>query len=214
MSWRQRLRNLFGATTLGWAAGGWLSVAWAKTPAVDSAAGNAWLMGLRLLLALGVILALVLLTLRWLGSKGGVPAKGAIEVLAARQIAPGRFVQVIQVENRRYLIGVGEQVSLLADVTEDYPAPGGAWGTAVSASADSPVAVLAAALQAVRNKRLLESGRAQAPTERPEADENTGSDAAAQEHRAHGHKDDAAVRPSFSQVLSKEWVQLGEEDFK
>ncbi|MCL6625934.1 flagellar biosynthetic protein FliO [Alicyclobacillus shizuokensis] len=212
MSWRQRLRNLFGAATLGWAAGGWLSVAWAKTSTVDSAVGNTWLMGLRLLLALGVILTLVLLTLRWLGHKGGVPARGAIEVLAARQIAPGRFVQVIQVENRRYLIGVGEQVSLLADVTEDYPVPEGTWERSDAAPTDSPAAVLAAAVQAVRDKRLLDIARTQVPTERPEANENSAPDRAIQEHGTNGHKD-AAIHPSFSHILTKEWAQLGEEDF-
>ncbi|MCL6631989.1 MAG: flagellar biosynthetic protein FliO [Alicyclobacillus herbarius] len=196
-------RRVLWACAFAWLGTGCGHVVWAKSESASLAA-NPWLMWIRMFLALGVILALVMLSLRWLGQKGGVPAKGAIEVLAARQIAPGRFVQVIQVESKRYLIGVGEQVSLLADVTEDYPA----WepdhtGTRPqlqsTALVGSTSARLAEAMQRIRSQR---------PWDRVWQEKDGGhSDAATM-----GTLAEASKPSAFSEVLSEARARTDEED--
>ena len=71
-------------------------------------------------------------------------------MLAARQIAPNRSVQVIALEDKRFLIGVGTDVTLLADVTDDYPElePNAGF----SAAQGDFSAVLSQTLQSVRNR--------------------------------------------------------------
>lgn len=53
---------------------------------------------------------------RWTARRGGSASKGRIEILAARQVAPHRFVQVIQVAGKSYLIGIGENIELLSEL--------------------------------------------------------------------------------------------------
>lgn len=74
---------------------------------------------IEMILGLGIVLVLAYLSIRFLGRKSTVRQRGSIELLAARQISPNKSVQVIGVEGRRYLIGVGDQVTLLADLTAD-----------------------------------------------------------------------------------------------
>lgn len=45
-------------------------------------------------------------------------AKGRIDVVAARQVAPHRSVQVIRVGGKNYLIGVGENIELLSELPD------------------------------------------------------------------------------------------------
>lgn len=98
------------------------SVASASTPTAASPFGNPVLTVIKLFLLLGVILALAVLSIRFLAKKSQVAQKGTIQVLAARQVAPNKSVQVIDVQGKRYLIGVGDQITLLADVTAELDA--------------------------------------------------------------------------------------------
>jgi flagellar protein FliO/FliZ len=79
-----------------------------------------WSSLINLVLALVVVLALVIFLIRFLSKRANVQSKGSISVLAARQLAPNRSVQVIDVQGKRFLIGVGEEVTLLAEVTENF----------------------------------------------------------------------------------------------
>ncbi len=99
-----------------------------------------------LLVALGLILVLIVLTIRFLSSRSQVDARGGIRVLAARQIAPNRSVQVISVGHREFLIGVGEQISLLAEVSDTDL-------SAVSMNTPSPLPLGQAFAAALRQSR-------------------------------------------------------------
>jgi flagellar protein FliO/FliZ len=95
------------------------SPAWAADKTIGSnALGNPVGAIVGLIFALLLILALIVLTIRFLASKGQVDVRGGIRILAARQIAPNRSVQIISVGHRQFLIGVGEQVSVLAEVSD------------------------------------------------------------------------------------------------
>ncbi|MCL6515626.1 flagellar biosynthetic protein FliO [Alicyclobacillus sp.] len=91
----------------------------------SSVLGNPVWTALQLLVSLAVVLGLAVVSIRYLSRRTRSSKTGQIQVLAARQVAPNRSVQVIEVHGRRYLIGVGDQVSLLADVTESFPADPG-----------------------------------------------------------------------------------------
>lgn len=58
---------------------------------------------------------------RKVGRRTGSGSKGHIDIVAARQVAPHRFVQVIRVSGKDYLIGVGENIQLLSEL--DAPVP-------------------------------------------------------------------------------------------
>jgi len=72
----------------------------------------------KLVLVLGIVIGISVFSIRFLARRTQVSSKGTIEIIAARQVAPNRSVQVIDVLGKRYLIGVGDQVSLLADLTD------------------------------------------------------------------------------------------------
>jgi len=77
------------------------------------------LVGLVLSLILIVILAII--TIKFLGRRTQVRQVGSVQVLAVRQLAPNRFVEVVEIAGKKYLLGVGDGVNLLADVTDDFP---------------------------------------------------------------------------------------------
>lgn len=81
--------------------------------------GNPVATVLKLFLFLGIIVVLAVLSIRYLAKRTQVAQKGGIQVVAARQVAPNRSVQVIDVQGKRYLIGVGDQVTLLAEMELD-----------------------------------------------------------------------------------------------
>ncbi|WP_367307436.1 flagellar biosynthetic protein FliO [Alicyclobacillus acidocaldarius] len=93
---------------------------WAAKAEPLAASGGVWAY-IQLVVALAVILLLIALLFRVLGRRAGIAARGHIEVVAVRQVAPNKSVQVVRVGGRLYLIGVGEDVRLLADVTDEYP---------------------------------------------------------------------------------------------
>ncbi|GMA59018.1 hypothetical protein GCM10025858_35210 [Alicyclobacillus sacchari] len=89
---------------------------------------------MKLIIAFIVVLLLLVLLFRFLGRRVGVVQRGSIQVIAARQLAPNRSVQVVEVGKKLYLLGVGENVQLLADVTDSYTVAsdagaGGSFGT-------------------------------------------------------------------------------------
>ncbi|MFB5191441.1 FliO/MopB family protein [Alicyclobacillus fastidiosus] len=75
---------------------------------------------INLVIALVVVVLLIVLLVRFLAKRANVQQRGAIQVIAARQLAPNRSVQVVEVGDKRYLIGVGEDVRMLAEVTDSY----------------------------------------------------------------------------------------------
>ncbi|WP_206830841.1 flagellar biosynthetic protein FliO [Alicyclobacillus fructus] len=85
-----------------------------------AANGGLWAY-VQLVIALVVILLLIVLLFRVLGRRVAVASRGQIDVVAARQVAPNKSVQVVRVGGKLYLIGVGDDVRLLADVTDEYP---------------------------------------------------------------------------------------------
>lgn len=112
--------------------------------------GNPVTAVVNVIVVLILILALAVFSIRFLARRSRVASKGSIRVLAARQIAPNRSVQVIALEDKRFLIGVGTDVTLLADVTDDYPElePNAGF----SAAQGDFSAVLSQTLQSVRNR--------------------------------------------------------------
>ncbi|MCL6442019.1 MAG: flagellar biosynthetic protein FliO [Alicyclobacillus sp.] len=73
---------------------------------------------INLLLSLAVVVVLIIVLIRFLASRSRISQQGAIRVVAATQVAPNRSVQIIQIQDQRYLIGVGNDITLLADVTD------------------------------------------------------------------------------------------------
>ncbi|WAH35393.1 flagellar biosynthetic protein FliO [Alicyclobacillus dauci] len=82
-------------------------------PSATSAIAN-------LVIGLVVVILLIVLLVRFLAKRSNVQQKGTIQVLAARQLAPNRSIQIVEVGQKRLLVGVGEDVQLIADVTADY----------------------------------------------------------------------------------------------
>ncbi|MCL6636882.1 MAG: flagellar biosynthetic protein FliO [Alicyclobacillus sp.] len=104
------------------AASGWLiSCGWAVQAvafAADAQAplGNPVAAAFKLMFSLALVVVLAVVTMKWLGRRMQAPEGGMVRVLGARQLAPNRSVQVIEVYGRHYLIGVGDQVTLLAEL--------------------------------------------------------------------------------------------------
>lgn len=75
---------------------------------------------LNLLVGFIVIVLLMIILFRFLGKRVGVQQRGTINIVAAKQVAPNRSIQVVEVGQKLYLLGVGENIELLADVTDTY----------------------------------------------------------------------------------------------
>ncbi len=82
--------------------------------------GSPWPYLLNLFFALAVVVVLAIILIRFLARRANIQQKGAILVLAARQLAPNRSVQVVEVGSKRYLLGVADEISLIADVTDTF----------------------------------------------------------------------------------------------
>jgi flagellar protein FliO/FliZ len=89
----------------------------AATGAQPPAWNPVWV-SIKIFASLVVLVVLGVAVIRFLASRGWSAPTGPIEVLAARQLAPGRSLQIVQVFGRRYLIGVAEHITMLADVTD------------------------------------------------------------------------------------------------
>lgn len=127
--------------------------AWAKTKGTTLTGASPASSLINLFLSLAVIIVLVVFTIKYLARKTQVKQTGSIEVLAARQLAANRFVEVIEVQGKRYLVGVGDQVTLLADVTETFNVNDSTEGDAPTFSQS-----LSDAVQAIRDKYRKEPG--------------------------------------------------------
>jgi len=110
-----------GRVILGAIAAWFLPVSVEAASSTTQPLGNPVTAVVNVFVVLILILALAVFSIRFLARRSRVASKGSIRVLAARQIAPNRSVQVIALEDKRFLIGVGTDVTLLADVTDDYP---------------------------------------------------------------------------------------------
>ncbi|WP_041695736.1 FliO/MopB family protein [Alicyclobacillus acidocaldarius] len=124
---------------------------WAAKDEPLAAGSGVWAY-IQLVVALAVILLLIAFLFRVLGRRAGVSARGHIEVVAARQVAPNKSVQVVRVGAKLYLIGVGEDVRLLADVTDEYPH----FQEALAEDPEGFAAALREALDRLRERRREE----------------------------------------------------------
>lgn len=156
-SWK-RLLGASLAADAAWSLTGVVALAKSKTSSPNGLTGmsSPGSSLLNLFLSLAVIIVLVILTIRFLARKTQVKQSGSIEILAARQLAPNRFVEVIEVQGKRYLVGVGDQVTLLADVSDSYDAT-----ESLSQGTGSFGQSLTDAIQSIRDKyrRSDEEGR-------------------------------------------------------
>ncbi len=82
--------------------------------------GSPWPYLFNLAFALVIVIILVIILIRFLAKRANVQQRGSISVLAARQLAPNRSVQVVEVRGRRYLLGVADEITLIADVTDSF----------------------------------------------------------------------------------------------
>lgn len=91
----------------------------AAVASLGGVGGNPVWVALKLLLSLSILIVLVIFTIRFLAKRTGVGrAQGDVQVLAARQLAPGKSVQVIETHGKRLLIGVGDQITVLAKLND------------------------------------------------------------------------------------------------
>jgi flagellar protein FliO/FliZ len=126
----------------------------ASAAAPDAAPfGNPLVTVMELILSLGLIIVLVVGLIRWLAKRTQVEQRGAIVVLAARQLAPNKSIQVVDVHGRTLVLGVGDDVTLLADLSKD-PAVLNSLRAQDNAAQPSQSfgAILAESLQALRER--------------------------------------------------------------
>lgn len=71
------------------------------------------------IVAFVIVIVLILVVIRFLARRANITQRGDIRVVAARQLAPNRSVQVVDVHGRKFLLGVGNDITLLADVTDE-----------------------------------------------------------------------------------------------
>ncbi|MFE4709698.1 flagellar biosynthetic protein FliO [Paenibacillus sp. NPDC056722] len=81
--------------------------------------GNTLLNLFNVILVLAVIIVLIVLLIRFLGRRNQTWMSGrSMRTLGAVGLGPGKSMQVIEVGSSLYLIGVGEDVSILDKVTD------------------------------------------------------------------------------------------------
>lgn len=105
--------------------------------------GNPVWTALKLLVLLAVVIVLIILTIRFLAKRTGLgTTQGDVRVLAARQLAPGKSVQVIETYGKRLVIGIGDGVTVLATLDGQVEEP-----------SDSFADVLTERLESLRSRR-------------------------------------------------------------
>lgn len=81
--------------------------------------GNSLLSLLNVIFVLAVIIVLIVVLIRFLGRRNQALMGGrSMRTLGAVGLGPGKSMQVIEVGSSLYLIGVGENVSILDKVTD------------------------------------------------------------------------------------------------
>lgn len=112
--------------------------------------GNPVVTILKLVLSLGLIAFLAVGLIRWLSKRSQVAQKGAVQVVAARQLAPNKSIQVVDVQGRVFVLGVGDDVTLLADLSNGLAVETGR--TAPDSDTQPFGAMLAESLQSLRDR--------------------------------------------------------------
>ncbi|ASA22251.1 flagellar biosynthetic protein FliO [Paenibacillus donghaensis] len=81
--------------------------------------GNTLLNLFNVILVLAVIIVLIVLLIRFLGRRNQTFMSGrSIRTLGAVGLGPNKSMQVIEIGNSLYLIGVGENITLLDKITD------------------------------------------------------------------------------------------------
>lgn len=87
-----------------------------KKPGLQSTTSSV----VHMVIALAIVLLLIGVLVRFLAKRSTVRQRGSIEILAARQLATNRSVQVIEVGEKQFLVGVGENITMLSEITDSY----------------------------------------------------------------------------------------------
>ena len=92
-----------------------------ETPAVPPTAtgdGSVLWSTVQLIFALGIIIAIIYLLIRLLSSRARGTQGGAFQTFGAHSLTNNRSVHVVSVGDKVYLLGVGENVTLLDTITD------------------------------------------------------------------------------------------------
>ncbi len=80
--------------------------------------GSGWTFLLQVVFALGLVIVLIYLVLRFLASRqlGGASQTGAIKVVGAIPVGNGKSVQIAMIGDSLYVLGVGNEITLLRHI--------------------------------------------------------------------------------------------------
>jgi flagellar protein FliO/FliZ len=82
--------------------------------------GGTFLMIVKLLFMLGVVIALLIFVLRFIQKKSsGFQSGRALQLMGGVGLGPSRSVQAVKAGNSILLVGVGENVTLLKEITDE-----------------------------------------------------------------------------------------------
>lgn len=104
-----------------WASGLLSPTVWGATaPSPGNVIGNPVWTALKLLVTLGLLIGLAVFSIRFLAKRTqfGGPSDG-VQVISARQVGQGKSIQVVDVSGHRFLVGVGNDITLLATLEND-----------------------------------------------------------------------------------------------
>lgn len=105
--------------------------------------GSGLLSLMNVILVLAVIIVVIILLIRFLGRRNQIMQSGrSIRTLGAIGLGPNKSVQVLEVGGSLYLIGVGENVTMLDKITDpdevmavitafEEESAGGGWGSMI-----------------------------------------------------------------------------------
>lgn len=79
---------------------------------------NIFWLTIKIFLYLGFIVILIFLT-RWiLKRKGKITDDEIINVIGTKTIAPGKFIQIVEIVDRILILGVSENITILSEIKE------------------------------------------------------------------------------------------------
>ncbi|MGC5324109.1 flagellar biosynthetic protein FliO [Brevibacillus sp. SYSU BS000544] len=80
-----------------------------------SSQSSGWSFFFQVIFSLGLIIVLIYLLLRFLGSKqlGNFHQKGPIKVISSASVGNGKSVQLVMIADSLYILGVGDNVNLI-----------------------------------------------------------------------------------------------------
>ncbi|WP_346779403.1 flagellar biosynthetic protein FliO [Paenibacillus brevis] len=80
---------------------------------------NIWSNLISVIFALALIIALIVLVIKFLGKRNRILTQGgAIRTLGAVGVGQNKSLQVVEIGDRIYLVGVGENITLLDKITD------------------------------------------------------------------------------------------------